>query len=333
MNTFLPQRFSLNIGLAVLSAITLFAACMIGATSIAPQRVFTALLGSGLEVDRIIVWSIRLPRALAAYLVGASLGMAGGALQGLFRNPLAEPGVIGVSATSSLFAAGALYYGIVSWSPLTLPIAAIIGALAATAIVAIAARLTNSVVALILVGVGLSSFAGALMALLMNLAPHPFTLSDMINWTMGSVANRSFEDIALTAPFMAMGAAILIAHARGLSLLTLGEEAAVGAGLDLQRQRLAVIIGAGFAAGGSVALAGAVGFVGIVAPHFIRRFVDHDPQRTLLPSALLGGWILLMADILVRVVPTNSELKLGVAAALIGAPVFIWIAANRGGRA
>ena len=318
--------------LASASLLAVFFACLLGSTPMSPVRVLSALAGGGEQGDRLIVWSIRLPRAIAAFLVGAALGLSGAALQGLFRNPLAEPGVIGVSAVSSLFATSAVYYGVVGLTPIALPAAATLGALAATALIAAAARFTSSVLTIILIGVGLSSFAGALTALLMNLAPHPFTLSDMISWMLGSVANRSFEDIALSAPFIFGGAAILLLHGPGLSLLTLGEEAAAGAGLDLARQRLAVVLGAGFASGGSVALAGAVGFVGIVSPHIIRRFVDHDPQRTLLPSALLGGVLLLAADILIRIIPTSGELRLGVAAALMGAPVFVWIAMSQGTR-
>jgi iron complex transport system permease protein len=210
-----------------------------------------------------------------------------------------------------------------------LPGAAVLGALVATALVAAAALRTRSVVTLILVGVGLSAFAAALMALLMNLAPNPFTLADMVNWTLGTVANRSLVDLAFAAPFLIAGGAILLASRRGLSALALGEESAQGLGLDLARQRLGVIFGAGLATGAAVALAGAIGFVGIVAPHLVRSFVRYDPARLLVPSALLGGLLLVLADIGVRVIPTDSELKLGVVASLIGAPVFIWIAARR----
>jgi iron complex transport system permease protein len=211
-----------------------------------------------------------------------------------------------------------------------LSVASVAGALAATALIAAVALRTRGATTLILVGVGLSSFAGALMALLLNLAPNPFTLADMVNWTLGTVANRSFADIGLAAPFLLAGLLLLAACRRGLSALTLGEEAAAGMGLDLRRQRLAVVIGAGLATGGAVAIAGAIGFVGIVAPHLVRPLVGHDPARSLLPSALLAGVFLVLADIGVRLLPTEGELKLGVVAALVGAPVFVWIAARRG---
>lgn len=316
-------------GLVAASLLAIIAACFLGSTSLPIDRLLGALFGGADAGDRLVVWQIRLPRALAAYIVGAALGISGAALQGLLRNPLAEPGVLGVSASASLMATFALYYGIASITPWALPIAAIIGALSATAVITLAALRTQSVVTLILIGVGLSSFAGAAMSLLMNLAPNPFSLSDMINWMLGSVANRSFDEIMLAGPFILAGALILFTTRRGLSALTLGEEAASGIGLDLQRQRILTVVGAGLATGGAVALAGAIGFVGIVAPHIIRPLVGHDPARSLLPSALLSGLILVLADIFIRLVPTNSELKLGVVAALIGAPAFVWIAMQR----
>lgn len=323
-----PARLLLP-GLVGASILAIFAACLLGSTPMPAGRVLAALFGAADASDELVVWSIRLPRALAAYVAGAALGLSGAALQGLLRNPLAEPGVLGVSASASLVATFSLYYGLAALSPWVLPLAAIIGALIATALIAVAAIATRSVVTLILIGVGISSFAGAAMSLLMNLAPTPFTLSDMINWMLGSVANRSFREIGFAAPFLLAGAAILLASRRGLSALTLGEEAASGIGLDLRRQRILTVLGAGIATGGSVALAGAIGFVGIVAPHIVRPFVGHDPARSLVPSALLAGLILVLADIGVRLMPTTNELKLGVVAALIGAPAFVWIAMRR----
>lgn len=311
------------------SVLAILSACFLGSTALPADRLLAALFGGAEAGDRLVVWQIRLPRAIAAYMVGAALGISGAALQGLLRNPLAEPGVLGVSASASLMATFALYYGIASITPWAVPIAAIIGALTATGLITIAALRTQSVVTLILIGVGLSSFAGAAMSLLMNLAPNPFSLSDMINWMLGSVANRSFDEITLAAPFILAGGATLFATRRGLSALTLGEEAAAGIGLNLRRQQIFTVVGAGLATGGAVALAGAIGFVGIVAPHFIRPFVGHDPARSLVPSALFSGLILVVADIFVRLVPTSAELKLGVVAALIGAPAFVWIAMQR----
>jgi iron complex transport system permease protein len=315
--------------LSVASVLSIIVACTLGSTPMEFSRVVSALIGQSSAGDNIVIWEIRLPRALAAYVVGAALGASGAALQGLLRNPLAEPGVLGVTATASLSATFALYYGFAATSAYLLPIYAIAGALAATALLAAAAMRIKSVVTLILLGVGLSSFSAAAMSLLLNFAPNPFSLSDMINWLLGSVANRSFEDLKIVMPFVIAGMAILFFSRRGLSALTLGEEAASGVGLNLSRQRIAVVLGAGLATGASVALAGAIGFVGIVAPHLVRPIVAYDPARSLLPSAMLSGLILVVADIGVRLLPTATELKLGVVAAIIGAPAFIWIAVSR----
>ncbi|MEO0411327.1 MAG: iron ABC transporter permease [Pseudomonadota bacterium] len=320
---------TLFIALGCVSLSVLIAACFLGSTPMSPGRIMAALLGQGTNADTLIVWSIRLPRALAAFVVGTALGISGAALQGLLRNPLAEPGVLGVSASASLGATFVIYYGLASLSPWAVPFAAIAGALAATTLIAIAALKTQAVVTLILIGVGLSSFAGAAMSLLMNLAPNPFSLSDLINWMLGTVANRSFVDLGFAAPFLLLGLTILIASRRGLSALTLGDEAAQGVGLDLRRQRIAVVLGAGLLSGAAVSIAGAIGFVGIIAPHIVRPWVDYDPARTLVPAGLLAGIILVTADIAVRLAPTSNELKLGVVAALIGAPAFVWIAAAR----
>ena len=319
----------LNISLAIAALLAVVAACFLGSTAMHFGDVLGGIFGTGSVEDRLIVWQVRLPRALSAFVVGAALGMSGAALQGLLRNPLAEPGILGVSSVSVLCATLTLYFGLGTASSLFLPLSAIAGALIATAFLALAALRVGSVVTLILIGVGLTSFSGALMSLLMNFAPNPFTLADLINWTLGSVANRSLLDLAYALPFILIGAVIMLTCRRGLSALTLGEEAAAGLGVNLVSQRVLIILGAGLATGGSVALAGAIGFVGIIAPHAIRPLVGHDPARTLLPSALSGGVLILIADIAIRLTPTYSELKLGVVAAIIGAPAFIWIAAQR----
>jgi len=316
------RKLSLVLFLSCL--ICLLLACAFGSTSMNFSRVLAALFWESSTADNIVIWQIRLPRALSALLVGAALGASGAALQGLLRNPLAEPGVLGVTASSSLSATFCLYYGLIVSSPFLLPIYSIVGALIATGLLVVVAIRVSSVVTLI--GVGLSSFSAALMSLLLNLAPNPFSLADMINWLLGSVANRSFNDILIVSPFMLCGFLILFFSKRGLVVLTLGEEAASGIGVNLYRLRIAVILGTGLMTGASVALAGAIGFIGIVAPHLIRPLIHHDPSKSIVPSALLGGLILIIADIIIRLLPTSSELKLGVIAAIIGAPAFIWIA-------
>lgn len=320
-------RWNALFALAALAA--LLAACLVGPSDLPWDRALAALFGGGDPADRLLVGAVRLPRALAAFLVGAALGASGAALQGLLRNPLAEPGVLGVSACAALGATFALTFGLGALGDFALPVAAIVGALAATLLIALSAARVTSTVTLILIGVGLSSFAAAVMALFTNLAPNPFSLSDLVQWMLGSVANRSVPDLLFAAPFLAVGLALIFRARRGLSALTLGEEAAAGVGLDLRRHRLLVVLGAGFATGAAVALAGVIGFVGIVAPHLVRPLVGHDPARSLLPAALLAGLILTASDLLVRVAPTTTELKLGVVAALVGAPAFVRIAWSR----
>jgi iron complex transport system permease protein len=320
---------SLNIALLSGIVLALISAITLGSTPLPILDVVRGLFGQSEPGTHIIIWEIRMPRALAAFLVGASLGLSGAALQGLLRNPLADPGVLGISSAASLGATATLFFGLSTSFVWATPLAAIVCAILATGILGLAAVRTQSVVTLILIGVGVSSLCGAFLALMMNFAPNPFSLADMVNWTMGTVANRSFDDLAIAAPFLAVGTMFLIASARGLDALTLGEEAAAGLGLNLARTRLWVVIGTGLVTGAGVSIGGAIGFVGLVAPHMVRPLVGHRPSQTLMPSALLAGLILILADIGVRVSPSDTELKLGVIAALIGAPVFIWIAARR----
>lgn len=316
---------------AILAAASLGALLVAAFAGVSPMS-FTdtlgGLTGTGSDTARIIVWEIRLPRALAAFCTGAALGASGAALQGLLRNPLADPGVLGVSASAALGAVIAIYFGFSAVSALAAPVLAIVFALAATAVLAIVGAGRISPVQLILTGVGLSSFAGALTALAINLAPNPFALSDLITWMLGSVANRSAVDLAFAAPFWIAGAVLLALAAPGLRALTLGETTAATLGVSIARTRLLTVTGAALLTGAAVAIAGVIGFVGIVAPHLIRPFVKHDPARIILPGALLAGLILLVADTALRVAPLQQELRLGVAAALIGAPAFIWIAAR-----
>lgn len=312
--------------LIAVSALALLGALLVGPAHLAPGEALAALFGEG--PASVIVRDIRLPRALAAFLAGAALGASGAALQGLLRNPLADPGVLGVSSIAALGAVIAIYFNLAAAAFWMTPLAAIIAAACATATLYALGAGHLSPARLILVGVGLSSLAGAAIALVMNLAPNPFILSDLVNWLFGAVTNRSLADIALTAPFKAAGLALVLLAAPGLSALALGEETAASLGADLVRTRTLAIGGAALMTGAAVALAGAIGFVGIVAPHLARPLAGHDPGRAILPSALVGGAMLALADLVVRLLPFEQELKLGVAAALIGAPAFIAIAAR-----
>lgn len=320
----------LNLILAVMAAALFALSALVGTAALPLDETLAALARLGDERIRTIVWELRLPRAAAAFAVGAALGLAGAGMQGLLQNPLAEPGVLGVSAFSALGAVVAIFFGFAAVSSLAVPVAAILGAGLAAALLALAAARGARSVTLLLIGIGLSSVAGALMSLALNLAPNPYSLSDLVNWMMGSVANRSWADMAFGAPWWIAGAALVLLAGPGLRALSLGDETAASLGADPKQLRLLVIGGTSLLTGASVAVAGTIGFVGIVAPHVVRPFVKHDPQRLLVPSALLAGVILMAADIAVRVLPFQQELKLGVAAALVGGPVFIWIAARLG---
>jgi len=311
--------------LALLSAIALVAALYLGPVTLGD--VFASD-----EATRTIVWDIRLPRALTAWLAGAALGLSGAALQGLLRNPLADSGVLGLSGFAALGAVIAFAFGFAALAPAM----AVAFALLAAAVVATLGWASRGPASLVLIGVGLSSFAGGLIALALNLAPNPGALADLVNWTLGSVEGRSMEHVMLAGGLLFIGAALIFAAARGLQALTLGEEAAAAIGANLNTTRALVVLGAAACTGGATAVAGVIGFVGIAAPHLVRALSGHDPARLLLPSAFAGGALLLFADIAVRLLPTDTELKLGVAASLIGGPIFALIAARlaaRGGDA
>lgn len=320
----------LTITLLALLLATIIGACLLGPASLAPLDLIAAVLGDGSPVGRVILFDIRLPRAIAAALAGLALGTSGAAMQGLLRNPLAEPGVMGISASAALAATACVYFGLAGLTPWLVPLASLGGALLATALVAGAAVRLRGIASLILVGVAISALAGACMALLVNLAPNPFSLSDLINWTAGSVANRDWHDILISAPFILVGATILLSARRCLSALALGEEAAHGLGVDLFRNRMLIIIGTGLATGGAVALAGMIGFVGLIAPHMVRAAVGHDAGNVLLPAGIAGAALLVLADIAIRLFPWGNELHLGTLAALIGAPLFALIALRMG---
>lgn len=315
------QKFRVSFALLALSALALAASLMLGPVPL--SNPFSAD-----EATRTIVWEIRFPRAFTAWIVGAALGLSGAALQGLLRNPLADSGVLGLSGFAALGAVIAFAFGFSFAAP---ALALAFALIAAVCVVAMGWS-ARGPASLALIGVGLSSFAGGLIALALNLAPNPGALADLVNWTLGSVEGRSLQDAALAGAFLCAGALAIAFAARGLQALTLGEEAAAAIGADLSRTRLLVVFGAAACTGGATAVAGVIGFVGVAAPHLVRIAVGHDPARILFPSALVGGVLLALADVSVRLLPTDTELKLGVSAALIGGPVFALIAARLAAR-
>jgi iron complex transport system permease protein len=272
---------------------------------------------------RPILIELRLPRTLLALVVGAALGVSGAAMQGYARNPLADPGTLGVSAMAALGAVGTLYFGAGAQASWIVAGMALVGALVGVMLLMGLAGGASSTVAFILAGVILQTAAGAGVALALSLAPNPWAVSEIVDWLMGSLTDRSFADLRIAAPLVAVGAGLLFTIGRSLDALTLGEDGARSLGVDMARLRWSLAVGVALTAGASVAVTGVVGFVGLIVPHLLRPLVGAQPSRLLLPSALGGAVLVLAADILVRLTPAASEVKLGVAMTVLGAPFFL----------
>ncbi|MEQ8586415.1 MAG: iron ABC transporter permease [Thalassobaculaceae bacterium] len=320
----IPDRVLLPTLAAALAAAAVVSLCL-GSAPMAAADVLAALVGGGGEVERIIVLELRLPRVVLGILLGAALGFAGAALQGLLRNPLADPGVIGVTAAAGFGAVLAIGFGLAAMSVLMVPLAAIAGATIATVLLFSVAARNDSLLVLILTGIGISSLATALTSLAFNLAPDPITLRDMILWLLGSLENRTTTDLFVAAPFVVAGWAAMAGIGRGLDALSLGEETTRSLGIDVAGLRWRVVLGVSASVGAMVAVCGAVGFVGLVVPHMVRPFVGYRPGRVLTASALGGAILITLADLVTRIPTGGERLQLGVVTALIGAPVFIWI--------
>ncbi len=310
-------------GLGALIAALFVASLLVGPAGLGLTETARALLLGQGEAAVLVMREIRLPRALLAVLVGAALGMAGAAMQGYLRNPLAEPGLIGVSGAAALGAVVSLQTGLAAAHALALPGAALAGALGAVALILALAGPRGGSLTLILAGIAVSALAGALTALVLNLSPNPFAATEIVFWTMGSLADRSFTHVWLAAPLIGLGCALMLSLGRGLDALTLGEDAAAALGVEMTRLRLGLILGVALAVGAATAVAGAIGFVGLVVPHLLRRIVGARPAPLLWASAMGGAVLVLAADIAVRLILPQSDLKLGVVMALIGAPIFL----------
>ncbi len=312
---------SMAAALTAVAVTSLFA----GRVLFPPLDVFQALFGNqdaGEAVD-LIVWHLRLPRTLLAILVGGSLGMAGAALQGLLRNPLAEPGVVGVSTSAAFGSVLAFYSGLTTAFPLALPLGGMGGAVIGVGILMLLAGSQPGVLTLILAGVAVNSLGGALTALALNLSPNPYAAAEIVFWLMGSLADRSMETVWLAAAVTLPGWVLLLSVRSALDALTLGEDTARSLGVDLRSVRWRTVAGLALAVGAGVSVCGTISFVGLVVPHLLRPLVGYEPGR-LVPLSMIGGAILLLiTDIAVRLMPTGVELKIGVLTALIGAPFFL----------
>lgn len=311
--------------LAIVVGLLALGSLGIGPVRLAPDAVFRALIGQGDDVRQIIVQEIRMPRTLLALCIGASLGLSGAALQGLLRNPLASPSLFGAPQAASFGAVLMIALGFADVRSWALPAAAIAMAFVSVfALIGIAGR-NAGLLLLILAGLAISSLAGACTALALNLSPNPFAALEITFWLLGSLEDRSFRHVQLALPFIAIGAAMLLSQRAAFRALSLGEESAQSLGINVPRLRLLVIAGVALGVGGAVAVSGTIGFIGLIAPHLMRPLIGHDPARLLLPSALTGAVLLLAADIAVRVIPSTSDIKVGVLTSIIGVPFFLYL--------
>jgi len=314
--------FWVNAALAALLVILAVVSLMVGPAGLSWRTALQGLFG-GEGPAGIIVRDIRLPRTLLALAIGATLGLSGAALQGLLRNPLAEPALFGAPQAAAAASAAVIGFGFASAVSLMVPLAGILGALVSIGgLVAIAGRRASLTVTL-LAGLALASFAGAMTALVLNLAPNPYVALEIAFWLLGSLEDRSTDHLTIAAPFFVASWILLAANARAYRALTLGEDAAASLGVDLRRVRAMVVVGVALGVGAAVAITGSISFVGLVAPHLVRRAAGSDPARVLLPGALAGSALLTLADITVRAIPAADELRVGVVTALIGVPFFL----------
>lgn len=267
---------------------------------------------------------IRVPRAILGFLIGAALGLSGAVLQGYLRNPLAEPGLLGISGGASLGAVTAIHSGLAGRVAMALPVAGLAGAALATIAIVALAGATGSTTTLILAGVAVSSIAGALTSLALNLSPNPFASTEIMFWLMGSLTDRSLVHVWLASPLILIGIAMLLTTGRDLDALSLGEDAAKNLGVDLTGLRFKVIAGSALAVGAATSVAGAISFIGLIVPHVLRPFVGHSPARLLLPCLFGGAAMVLLSDVVLRLLAPQGDLRLGVLSALIGAPFFLW---------
>jgi iron complex transport system permease protein len=318
-----PERLWLLPAFALLLFILSILSLGIGPVKLPPGQVIAAFTAASDDPARIIVTQIRLPRLMLALLIGGILGLSGAAMQGLLRNPLAAPSLFGAPQTAAFFAVATISLGIndaLSWG---LPLAAITGAFFSVFLLLAVAGRNASLVLLILAGLAISALAGAGTSLAMNLAPNPFAALEIAFWLLGSLEDRSLRHVTLCLPFIALAAMILFSQRSAFRALSLGEEAAQSLGVHVDRLRLLVILGVALGVGASVAVAGTISFIGLVAPHLMRPLVNHDPSRLLLPSALCGAALVTASDIAVRLIPATTDIKVGVLTAIIGVPFFL----------
>ncbi|MGB3445292.1 MAG: iron ABC transporter permease [Xanthobacteraceae bacterium] len=319
------RRSSTIIVMALLVVLLALISFGVGPVRMSPLEVLDTLFGGGSDVYRVIVQEIRLPRTILAVAIGAILGLSGAALQGLLRNPLASPSLFGAPQAAAFGAVLVIALGLADVRSYALPGAAIVMAFLSVFALLVVAGRNAGLLILILAGLAISSLAGAATALAMNLSSNPFVALEIAFWLLGSLEDRSFRHVMLALPFIGIGAIILMSQRNALRALSLGEETAQSLGVHVGALRLIVITGVAFGVGGAVAVTGTIGFIGLIAPHLMRPLVGYDPARLLIPSALTGSALLLAADIAVRIIPSTSDIKVGVLTSLIGVPFFLYL--------
>ncbi|HEX6377333.1 MAG TPA: iron ABC transporter permease [Allosphingosinicella sp.] len=292
-----------------------------------PWPPIAALLDQDRPLGLALLWELRLPRALLALAYGAMLGASGAAIQGLFANPLASPDLTGTTSGAALGAVVTAYL-LGFAAPLALALGAVAGALGALLLLLALAGPRAETATLLLAGLAISALAGALTTLALALAPSPFAFYDAYEWLMGSLVDRSLEQAAFAAIPAAATILLLLRLGAPLDSLTLGEEVAQSLGHDVRRLRIEIVCLTALGVGACVAICGAIGFVGLVAPIFARRLTGGHPGRAIAPAALIGGLLLLAADLVVRGAPLGRTLPIGVVTALLGAPFFLWLVAH-----
>jgi len=319
------RRIIVTIGLTALVALLALGSLGTGPVRLSPLIVVDALFGGGTDIQRIIVGEIRLPRMILGLAIGAVLGLSGAALQGLLRNPLASPSLFGAPQSAAFGAVLMIALGWADVRSYALPVAGITMAFASVFVLLGIAGRSAGLLLLILSGLAISSLAGAATALVMNLSSNPFAALEIAFWLLGSLEDRSFRHVMLALPFIVAGAIVLMSQRNAFRALSLGEETAQSLGVNVGRLRLLVIAGVALGVGGAVAVSGTIGFIGLVAPHLVRPLIGHDPARLLVPSALTGAALLLAADIAVRIIPSTSDIKVGVLTSIIGVPFFLYL--------
>jgi iron complex transport system permease protein len=314
----------IGVALLLLLAAMFAASLLAGRVWLPIGQVWQGLWSSDPNLAATIVTQLRLPRAILAFEVGAALGLSGAVLQGVTRNPLAEPGLLGVSAGAALGAVVAVYFGFTAHFVAAAPALGLLGALLASLLTFALGR-GGGTITLVLAGAAVSAFAAAGISLALNLAPNPYAAYEIMSWLMGSLVDRSWSHVFLVTPFILFGATMLFFTARALDALALGEAQARSLGISLPRLYVLAVFGTALAIGAATAVTGVVGFIGLVAPHVVRPLVGHQPSRVLLPAALSGAVLLLFADVATRLIHVGPELKLGVLTSLIGTPFFFWL--------